>query len=344
MSNYNLEELIEKIKSDNNDLEDYILDFKYEFKEKNNAKAERKHRIYIFGKKDNLILLNEEKTIEFFLDSTFKIVPKKFRPYKLLIISGLPINNKIPRLLTFVLIKYLDKYSYDKLFNFLHDNFGFMPEIIHTDFEKSLYAAIKNNIYMKDKTIHTKCFFHFTQMIRKKMAQSGLCKRKINKQSLEILRNIQLLCFLENKNLKKFKDIIKDKLIGNKIYKNLLNYLESYIFKLDDSIYNYSDFFKYIKINDNNDNNIINTFYVTNNIVESINSKINSYLPKHSTNNFDFVNSINKILANDSNDNKKIKRHDFITMTIIDLIKEKDLNNKLAWIKYDDYKNSLKKY
>ena len=58
----------------------------------------------------------------------------------------------------------------------------------------------------------------------------------------------------------------------------MLNYLESYIFKLDDSIYNYSDFFKYIKINDNNDNNIINTFYVTNNIVESINSKIKTHI------------------------------------------------------------------
>ena len=53
-----------------------------------------------------------------------------------------------------------------------------------------------------------KMWFHFSQMIRKNKAKSGLCNRKMNKKSLEILRNIEILCFLNKKNIKKQKAII----------------------------------------------------------------------------------------------------------------------------------------
>ena len=36
--------------------------------------------------------------------------------------------------------------------------------------------------------------------------------KKLNKSTLEILRNVELLCFIEPKNIKKFSEIIKNNL------------------------------------------------------------------------------------------------------------------------------------
>ena len=78
----------------------------------------------------------------------------------------------------------------------MYENFNFNPTIVHSDFEKSLYTAIKENIYFKDKVIHTKCLFHFSQMIHKNLQKSGFSKKKLNKRSLEILRNLELIYIL----------------------------------------------------------------------------------------------------------------------------------------------------
>ena len=45
----------------------------------------------------------------------------------------------------FILLKYMDEFSYNKIFNYLYENFNFKPMIIHTDFEKSLISSIKKN-------------------------------------------------------------------------------------------------------------------------------------------------------------------------------------------------------
>ena len=42
----------------------------------------------------------------YFMDVIFQIIPKNFHPYKLLILAG--IDNNKPKLLIFILIKYLD--------------------------------------------------------------------------------------------------------------------------------------------------------------------------------------------------------------------------------------------
>ena len=89
------------------------------------------------------------------MDTTFKVVPKNLRPYKLLVLVGLPKTLTFPIILRFILINFLDTIAHEKLFNYLNDNFNFKPSIIHTDFEKALQTSIKNNKITKD-AIHTK--------------------------------------------------------------------------------------------------------------------------------------------------------------------------------------------
>lgn len=229
------------------DLEIYITDFKYNYIPQNKKKEERIQRIVIFGIKDKIKFLDADKTQEFYIDSTFKIIPPQYRPYKLLVIAGLPIQQKNPFLLCFILIKYLDIEAYDKLLSYLNENFNFKPKIIMTDFEKALSSAIKKNKITKDTTIHIKCLFHFSQMISKKLSKAGMFKKKLNKISLEILRNIELLAFINKDKIKKFQDIIIKNLKQYKKLKKLkkfTKYLKNYIFKLNSNSYNYEKIIK----------------------------------------------------------------------------------------------------
>lgn len=125
----NIEELIYKIKEDFPILKLLINDIKYKVKIKNKY-YNREDRIIIFGEKEKFELLNGDKTTEIFMDITFKIIPVKFLPYKLIVIAGISKDNNIPNILVFIMLKYLDNISYDQIFNYLHENFNFKPKII----------------------------------------------------------------------------------------------------------------------------------------------------------------------------------------------------------------------
>ena len=101
------------------------------------------------------------------------------RPYKLLIISGIAKGEIKANSLCFILIKFFDSISYGRVFNYLFENYNFLPKILHTDYEKALKKAIYENIYFKNITYNSHCFFHFAQMIRRKLISSGLASWKI---------------------------------------------------------------------------------------------------------------------------------------------------------------------
>ena len=98
--------------------------------------------------------------MNFFLDSTYKIIPPHFRPYKLGVLAGIPKKSDNPKLLCFILIKYNDEIAYSRIITYLYENFNFLPKLFMTDFEGAMISAIKTNSYTKDNTIHLKCLFH----------------------------------------------------------------------------------------------------------------------------------------------------------------------------------------
>ena len=77
-----------------------------------------------------------------------------------------------------------------------------------------------------------------------------------------------------------------------------------------------------LNLDNNNLNNLYTeVIYLTNNICESLNGKISYYLPKKPTNNWDFVAYINKLFTNSKFKDEDIIRHDFVTRTLICIIK-----------------------
>ncbi len=89
--------------------------------------------------------MDNKKTNEFFVDTTFIIIPSWYRPYKLFVICGISIEDKIPKIISMVLTKYTDNILYSKIFDYLYSNYNFLPKIIHSDFESSLTQVINEN-------------------------------------------------------------------------------------------------------------------------------------------------------------------------------------------------------
>lgn len=332
-------QLLEKIKDKIPNLFTQIYDIKYNIKIKNKNTI-RENRIIFFGIKDNLEFI--PTTEEYFADTTFKVIPSKLRPYKLFIIIGIGKNDRTTRIFFLILTKYTDVISYRKIFNYLYEHHDFKPRIIHTDFEKAISLALNDNIEMKNNLIHTRCFFHFSNMLKKQLTKSGIFKRKMNRLSIEIISNLEILCFIKLNKIKDFQKIIIKKLETNKKLENFVKYLQNYIFKIEPKIYNYSEIIEHFKSDDNNI--FLDKLYTTNNICESLNGKLSFYLPKKSANNYNFVSAISNILSNSLMDQPKtIYRKDYKTKSLIELIDDLDFNNNLSWISYEVIKKYLKK-
>ena len=165
---------VEKIKVNVPDLYIKIFDIKYEIKIKNQLSD---NRIIFFCLRKNLEIMDNKKVNEFFVDTTFKIIPSKYRPYKLFVICGICVDDKIPKIFSMVLTKYTDNILYSKIFDYLYTNYNFQPKIIHSDFESSLIQAINENENINKELIHARYFFHFSNMIIKKLSKSGLIKK-----------------------------------------------------------------------------------------------------------------------------------------------------------------------
>ena len=137
--------------------------------------------------------------------------------------------------------------NYERLFNFLIENYNFKPKFLMIDFEVALTAAIKKNDYMKNNTIHLKCLFHFSQMLIRKLSNLGFKKKKLNKQLIEIIRNIQILVFLKKEKIQDFEKIILNEINKFDDISKFRKYLQKYIFKIINEGYNFEKLMNIMK-------------------------------------------------------------------------------------------------
>ena len=67
-------------------------------------------------------------------DVTYKIIPFKYHPYKLLTIKTFNFNTKNTKLCILIAIKFEDEHSFNYTLKYIKDFFNFKPEIINIDF------------------------------------------------------------------------------------------------------------------------------------------------------------------------------------------------------------------
>ena len=150
-------------------------------------------------------------------------------------------------------------------------------------------------------------------MIRTKLEKTGICTKKLNKLSYEIISNIQVLCFIQLNKIKEFQKIILEKFSNIEKIKKFIKYLKEYLFEINPHIYNYTELINYFKTN---------------------NSYL--YLEKIYTTN-------NKVLSNDEIDKNIIKRKDYKTKTFLKIIEEEKFNDNLQWLSYEVFNRYLNK-
>ena len=97
----------------------------------------------------------------------------------------------------------------------------------------------------------------------------------MNKESLEILKNIEIICFLNKDKVKDYQNYLLNKLKSFENIQGLNTLLTNFWFKKPIEMYNYS---KLLCGGDNSlilENKYLDRFYFTNNVAESIHHKLN---------------------------------------------------------------------
>ena len=163
-----------------------------------------------------------------------------------------------------------------------------------------------------------KLFLLFFIKYKKKIKKLKISNKKFNRKAIEILRNVELLCFMKPRNINKFADILKLNLNSKEKYKELYEYINEYYIKKNPKLFNFSFIIDYSK--NNNKENYLKKLYLTNNIEESIHSKIDFYLQKTSTSNNTLINTIEQIFINNQFKKEDIIRYDYVTQTLIAMI------------------------
>ena len=142
--------------------------------------------------------LDFEENIQFGIDYTYKIIPKSFKPFKLMTIYNIQNKTNIPNIVALIFIKYNDAESLKKLFSLLRTQYKFSPKFITTDFDGALIKALKEcDLFMPAPKI-IPCLFYYSQSLVKNLKKYNIMNKNFNKRAYEILRNYEILTFIDN--------------------------------------------------------------------------------------------------------------------------------------------------
>ena len=113
--------------------------------------------------------LSDKNINNYFIDVTYKSIPKIFKKYKFMTRSGVDNNTNNSYICALILLKYEENISFYKIFKYLNDMFLFNPKVVHIDFSKALRNALTMENLFTSKPIVIHCFFSFIQNIVKYM-------------------------------------------------------------------------------------------------------------------------------------------------------------------------------
>ena len=95
---------------------------------------ERNEKVLFLTTKNMRQNIKNNNIYNYFIDTTYKIIPKKLKPYRLMTISCFNNKDNITNICCFILYKYEDHISLYHIFKYLNNFFQFNPKIINIDF------------------------------------------------------------------------------------------------------------------------------------------------------------------------------------------------------------------
>ena len=72
------------------------------------------------------------------------------------------------------------------------------------------------------------CLFHYAQSLIKKFKFYNIMNKKMNKRAYELLKNLEILCFIDNKKITYYFNYLKNNIFKEKMKKILWNILKKF--------------------------------------------------------------------------------------------------------------------
>ena len=218
---------------------------------------------------ENMAKILDAYPKDLFADSTFKICPKPFS--QLLVLRVNDYFHNAFHTVCFILMKNKTKFLYMKGLVKMKCNYkniyktDVKVSVIHCDFEEGLKLALVE-CFPEAKIKH--CFFHYGQILYRKITSTGINGLNINKK-FEESRNVhkvfymlKYLCFIDPKFVEPVFSLIKERIKIDVFMNPFVNYFyENFLYNKDINSWNYW--------------NIYNNR--TNNCCEGYNSRLNDF-------------------------------------------------------------------
>ena len=289
-------------------------------------------KIILIANNEMIENFKNNQITQYFMDCTYKAVPPSTPKFKLMIISAYDNQKKKTVICSFILLHKEDEITFTSIFKYLKENYSFAPSNFMCDFNKSQIKAIQT-IFPETK-IHC-CFFHFSQAIWKNFRKHGLCGKGTYNSNSELLFNLQILCFIEKKNIINFYKKINNNFKEEK-YKSFFAYFKNNWLgnKYPTSLWNFNNIL--------NDELNINKFQFTNNLTENLNKQINKYLKRGKCSNYIFRESILNIITQFKN--KEINSENNLKKSELILFYIKRSNKNLNPLSKNEIDNLIQLY
>ena len=207
--NLSIEEICRSLEKINNNITIEIFPINTEYKRANNIKEKREQNIIIISTSDMIKYLDYNNSKMYGIDITFKIIPRSFKPYKLMTIYTIDKEKKSTIICALICLKYNDEQSLIKIFSLLRAYYNFSPSTVTLDFDRAQINSLKKIELFKNKPYLITCLFHFGQALFRKLQKLKMIKNKLNKRGYEIIKNLEILCFIDKKNITKYFDFLK---------------------------------------------------------------------------------------------------------------------------------------
>ena len=299
--------------------------FRKDFLTQDNIKS----NFFILCSDDMINVLKNEKNdyFQYFSDTTFRIIPDKYKNFKLLVILAFNIKFKKTEISALIFYQKMDEYTFIKIFQELNNTFNFNPKIINVDFQKSQIKALYK-VYKCNISINT-CFYHLEQSLIRKAIKLLIFQKDNNNILRELFLNFSIIAFQEPLDAFKRFNLIKKKYQSYNEFSALLNYMnKQWVNKKNILLWNYNDLL-------NNLGNNWPLIFITNNICESFNKLLNKYLNVGKTSISSFITSISSVIKLYKNKIEKNIRKDSKSRFLINLAENIGFNELLT---YDIFK------
>ena len=118
----------------------------------NNDKKEKREQKVMFITTEMMEeKLCDKKIDNYFIDITYKIIPKHYKKYRMMTITCSENTTNNTYIACLILLQYEDHISLIKIFKYLHEMFKFNPKVVHIDYSNSLLKAlISDNLFLQN--------------------------------------------------------------------------------------------------------------------------------------------------------------------------------------------------